>query len=144
MADALGRPAEDDTTLRGLGRVLAALYGTLALAAGARSAVQLGTRFDEAPLAYVLSAFAAAVYLVATVALFRGRRAGRRIAAAALAVELVGVLIVGTLSLTDPAAFPDETVWSVYGRGYVFVPLVLPVLGLWWLRARAREDAAAG
>ena len=143
MADALGRPAEEGSPLRGLGRVLAALYGTLALAAGARSAVQLGTRFDEAPLAYVLSAFAAAVYLVATVALFRGGRTGRRIAAVALAVELVGVLIVGTLSLVDPAAFPDETVWSVYGRGYVFVPLVLPVLGLWWLRARAREAAAA-
>jgi len=24
-------------------------------------------------------------------------------------------------------------VWSVYGRGYAFVPLVLPFVGLWWL-----------
>jgi hypothetical protein len=27
-------------------------------------------------------------------------------------------------------------VWTAYGAGYVFIPLVLPVLGLWWLRGR--------
>ena len=43
-------------------RVLVALYGVFALAAGARAAVQLSTRFDEAPVAYLLSAFAAVVY----------------------------------------------------------------------------------
>jgi hypothetical protein len=144
LGDALGRPAEPGSPLGGLGRVLVTLYGTFALAAGARAAVQLSTRFDEAPLAYLLSAFAAVVYLVATVALVRGGRAGRRIAAVALLVELAGVLVVGTLSLADPAAFPDETVWSVYGRGYLFIPLVLPVLGLWWLRARSREAATSG
>ena len=48
--------------------------------------------------------------------------------------ELVGVLTVGTLSIVDPAAFPRATVWSTYGIGYAFVPLVLPVLGLLWLR----------
>ena len=111
-------------------RALVALYGVFALAAGARAAVQLSTRFSEAPLAYLLSAFAAAVYVVATAGLVRFTRGGRRIALIAITVELVGVLVVGTLSLLDPAAFPDETVWSVYGRGYLFVPLVLPVLGL--------------
>jgi hypothetical protein len=144
VPDALGPRAESGTTVRGLGRVLVALYATLALAAGARAAVQLSTRFDEAPLAYLLSAFAAAVYLVATVALVRGGRTGRRTATVALSVELAGVLAVGTLSLADPAAFPDETVWSAYGRGYGFFPLVLPVLGLLWLRRRARQEAAAG
>jgi hypothetical protein len=139
VGEALGRPAEAGSPLGGLGRVLVALYGTFALAAGARAAVQVSTRFDEAPLAYLLSAFAAAVYLVATVALARGGRTGRRTATVALLVELAGVLVVGTLSLADPTAFPDETVWSVYGRGYLFIPLVLPVLGLWWLRAHARE-----
>ena len=114
----------------GPARALVALYGVFALAAGARAAVQLSTRFDEAPVAYLLSAFAAAVYVVAAVGLARGGPAGRRIALAAITVELIGVLAVGTLSLTDRAAFPDETVWSVYGQGYVFVPLVLPVLGL--------------
>jgi hypothetical protein len=118
----------------GAGRVLVAVYGTFSLAAGARAAVQLATRFSEAPLAYLLSAFAAVVYVVATAGLVRGGTGGRRTALVAITVELVGVLTVGTLSLADPAAFPDETVWSAYGRGYYFVPLVLPVLGLLLLR----------
>jgi NhaP-type Na+/H+ and K+/H+ antiporter len=123
--------------------VLVALYAVFALAAGARAGVQLATRFDEAPLAYLLSALAAAVYLVATVALARGP-AGRRVALAAISVELVGVLVVGTLSLADAAAFPDETVWSGYGRGYLYIPLVLPVLGLLLLRRSRRAGGPTG
>jgi hypothetical protein len=134
---ALGDPAENGAaTAVGPGRVLVAVYGTFALAAGARAAVQLATRFAEAPVAYLLSAFAAAVYLIATVALARG---ARRTAFVAITVELVGVLVVGTFSLTDATAFPDETVWSAYGRGYLFIPLVLPVLGLLLLRRQARS-----
>jgi hypothetical protein len=125
-------------TAAGPGRVLVALYAVFALAAGSRAAVQLATRFDEAPLAYLLSALAAVVYLVAAVGLARGGRRGRRTAMAACAVELAGVLTVGTLSLVDPAAFPDETVWSGFGRGYLFIPLVLPVLGLMWLRHQSQ------
>jgi spore maturation protein SpmA len=119
-------------TGRGPGRLLVAVYAIFALAASSRAALQLVTRFDEAPVAYLLSAVAAAVYLVAAVALWRG---ARRIALLAVGFELVGVLVVGTLSLLLPDAFPDETVWSTYGIGYGFVPLVLPVLGLWRLRA---------
>lgn len=115
----------------GPGRLLVGTYAVFSLAAGARSGVQVATRFGEAPLAYALSAVAAAVYAVATVALLRQHR---RVGLVAVAVELVGVLIVGTLSLLDPAAFPDQTVWSGYGSGYGYVPLVLPVLGLVWLR----------
>ncbi|MFF0580024.1 hypothetical protein ACFY19_40055 [Streptosporangium saharense] len=117
----------------GPGRALVAVYGIFALAAGARAGVQIATRFGEAPLAYSLSAFAALVYLVLAVALVRGER---RLALAACGVELAGVLVVGTLSLADPAAFPHATVWSGYGSGYVFIPLVLPVLGLYWLLRR--------
>jgi hypothetical protein len=127
----LGAPAESGGGAPGAsgpGRVLVAVYGTFALAAGARAAMQIGTRFG--------AAVAAAVYVVATVGLVRGGARGRWTAMAAMTVELVGVLVVGTLSLADPAAFPDETVWSAYGRGYVFVPLVLPVLGLLLLRKR--------
>jgi hypothetical protein len=121
-------------TRSGPGRLLIAVYAVFALAATARSAVQLGTRFDEAPLAYLLSAFAAVVYVLATVCLARGSRTSRTVATVSIVVELVGVLAVGTFSLVDPAAFPDATVWSDYGRGYLFVPAVLPLLGLWWLR----------
>ncbi len=131
-------------TAQGPGRVLVALYAVFALAAGARAAVQLAVQFDEAPLAYLLSALAALVYVAATVGLARGGRGGRRTAVAACSVELIGVLAVGTLSLLDPAAFPDDTVWSGYGRGYGFIPLVLPVLGLLWLRHQAEEAAERG
>ncbi|MGH8777296.1 MAG: hypothetical protein ACRDWI_19895 [Jiangellaceae bacterium] len=121
-------------TNAGPGRVLVAVYAVFAVAASARAAVQIASRFDEAPAAYLLSAFAAAVYIVATVALARSSAVSRRVALVACTVELVGVLVVGTLSLVWTDAFPDETVWSGYGRGYGFVPLVLPVLGLLWLR----------
>ena len=139
-----GRSPDPRRTSSGPGRVLVAVYAVFALSACARAGVQLVTRFGEAPLAYLLSAFAAAVYLVATGALVRGGQTGRRTATVSLSIELVGVLVVGTLSLGDPAAFPDETVWSVYGRGYGFLPLVLPVLGLLWLRRRARQEAVSG
>lgn len=134
---ALGPRAEGGTTAGGLGRVLVALYATLAIAAGARSTVQIVSRFEEAPVPYALSAVAAVVYVVATVALARGGTTARRTAVAALVFELAGVLVVGTWSVASPATFPDATVWSVYGRGYGFLPLVLPVLGLLWLRRRA-------
>ena len=126
-----------EQTAQGPGRVLVAVYAVFALAAGARAAVQIAVQFDEAPLAYLLSALAAVVYVVATVGLARGGRGGRRTALTACSVELAGVLVVGTLSLADRAAFPDDTVWSGYGQGYGFIPLVLPVLGLLWLRHQA-------
>lgn len=114
-------------------QVLVAVYAVFAVAAGARSAVQLTTEFDAAPLAYSLSAVAAAVYLVATIALRRTSERARRVAIAACGIEAVGVVVVGTLSLVQGDWFPDQTVWSDYGIGYGFVPLVLPFVGLWWL-----------
>jgi hypothetical protein len=123
----------------GPGRILVAVYGIFALAAGARAAVQMATRFSDAPVAYSLSAFAAVVYVLATVALALGGRTSRRVALVSCSIELVGVLAVGTLSLADEAAFPDETVWSVYGQGYGFVPLVLPAVGLYWLWRSGRR-----
>src|SRR3954469_2376690 len=98
-------------TGRGPGRLLVAIYGLFAVAAGARAGVQIATRFHEAPVAYLLSALAAVVYLVATLGLARGGVTGRRIALVACTTELVGVLIVGTFSVADRAAFPDDTVW---------------------------------
>jgi len=124
----------------GPGRLLVAVYAVFALAASARAGVQIATKFDEAPLAYLLSAFAAVVYIVATVALARDDATSLRVALVACSVELVGVLVVGTVTVVDPGDFPDDTVWSMYGRGYGFVPLVLPVLGLWWLRRRWRAN----
>ena len=114
-------------------QVLVALYAVFAVAAGARSLVQVATSFDDAPVAYSLSVVAAAVYAVATIALRRTTPAAHRVALAACGVEAAGVLVVGTLSLVREGWFPDQTVWSAYGIGYGFVPLVLPFAGLWWL-----------
>ena len=120
-------------TNAGPGRILVAIYGLFALAAGARASVQIATKFHEAPLAYALSALAALVYLVATVCLARSTAWSRRVAVGSCTFELIGVLAVGTASLVDREAFPDQTVWSGFGIGYGFVPLVLPLVGLFWL-----------
>jgi hypothetical protein len=125
---------QPQSTRTGPGRLLVAVYGLFALSASARAAVQIATEFHRAPVAYVLSAIAAVVYIIATVTLVRGSLLARRIAVVSCSVEFVGVLAVGTWSVIDPASFPDATVWSTYGIGYGFVPLVLPVFGLLWLR----------
>lgn len=135
MAEAAGARS----TREGPGRLLVAVYGVFAISASARAGYQVATKLSEAPAAYLLSALAALVYLVATVSLARSTPASRRIAWAAVLVELAGVLSVGVLTLVDAADFPDETVWSGFGRGYGYVPLVLPVLGIAWLRWTARR-----
>lgn len=129
------------TRVTGIGRLLIAVYGLLALAATGRSFVQIASKFSEAPLSYSLSALAAVVYIAATVALIKSGGRWRRVAWITIGFELVGVLVVGTLSLVDPALFPHDSVWSLYGRGYLFIPLVLPVLGMWWLSRSGRVRA---
>lgn len=131
------------TRMSGVGRVLVAVYGVLALAALGRSFVQIVSKFDEAPLAYTLSALAAVVYVVATIALVRPGRAWNRVAWVTLIFEFTGVLVVGALSVVDPELFPHDTVWSWFGRGYLFIPLVLPVLGMWWLAKHRPGEAGA-
>ena len=127
-------PTPGRSTNRGFGRVLVVVYAIFAIAATARSGVQIATKFDEAPVAYLLSAFAAIVYIVATVALARGDRTSHRVATIAITIEHVGVLAVGVASLVLPDQFAVASVWSRFGIGYLFIPLVLPFVGLWWLR----------
>jgi hypothetical protein len=137
-----GPPPQRQSTRTGPGRLLVAVYGLFALSATARAVTQIATEFSHAPLAYVLSALAGVIYIVATVTLGSGRPAARRIAVVSCSVEFAGVLAVGTWSLLDKATFPDATVWSGYGSGYGYVPLVLPVFGLLWLRYWARRTRA--
>jgi hypothetical protein len=132
-------PDQPQSTRSGPGRLLVAIYGLFALSATARALVQIATKFSHAPLAYLLSAFAGVVYITATVTLTSGGPVARRIALASCSVELAGVVLVGTWTVLDPGAFHDSTVWSSYGIGYAFVPLVLPVFGLLWLRYWARR-----
>ncbi len=127
-----------EPTQHGFGRALVAVYAVFALAATARSAYQLLTKAGDAPVAYSLSAVAGVVYVLATVALATDRRSW---AAWTIGFELLGVLSVGILTLVDAELFPDATVWSAFGAGYGYVPLVLPIVGLWWLRRTGKEKA---
>ncbi len=143
-------PASDPTAAgaaspsSGPRRVLVAVYATFALAATARAVVQLSTQFDKAPLAYLLSLFSGLVYIAAAVGLLTGRPWSRNLAWSACSIELVGVLIVGALSIADATAFPKDTVWSRFGSGYGYVPLLLPVIGLWYLyRTRPHMSVSA-
>ncbi|MFE9244426.1 hypothetical protein [Nocardiopsis sp. NPDC006938] len=136
-------PAGDRTLRTGPGRLLVAVYAVFALAATARGSYQLATRFDEAPLAYGLSVLAGLIYLVAAVGLARAGRTSRMVALVSVSVEMAGVLVVGALSVFAAGAFPDDTVWSHFGSGYLFIPLVLPALGLWWILRVHRMDRAA-
>lgn len=119
--------------------MITALYAILALAALGRSSIQILGKFGEAPLAYGLSGLAAVIYVVATVALIKGDR-WWSVAVVAISVEMVGVLGVGALSVIRPGLFPDQTVWSHFGQGYGFVPLLLPAVGLWWLFRGSRRS----
>lgn len=131
-----GNTQAGNTRNTGPGRLLIAVYAVFAISATARAGYQILTKFSEAPLAYLLSAFAAVVYIIATVSLAKPGPTWFRVSVVAVLVELVGVLVVGALSIFDAVAFPHETVWSLFGRGYAFVPLLLPILGLIWLYRR--------
>ncbi|PTL73539.1 hypothetical protein C1I63_12235 [Rathayibacter caricis DSM 15933] len=126
------------------------VYGILALAATGRSVFQIIDRFDEAPLAFSLSALSAVVYILATVALVARGAFWQRVAFVTITFELVGVLVVGAISVLAPELLGltsvdpfgrQSTVWSAFGAGYLLIPLVLPVLGLWWLRVQGRRAA---
>ncbi|WP_243063703.1 hypothetical protein [Humibacter sp. RRB41] len=142
--------------MTGVGRVLVAVYGILALAATGRSVFQIIDHFSLAPVAFVLSAFSALIYIVATIALIAPGRVWYRVAWTTISIELAGVLVVGTITTFAPGLFgagvgdpfgDNSTVWSTYGAGYLFIPLVLPVLGMLWLSrhkpASVAETSAA-
>jgi hypothetical protein len=146
-----GTDPDGKRRMTGVGRVLVFVYGVLALAATGRSVFQIIDRFHEAPVAFSLSAVAAVVYIVATIALVAPGAVWFRVAWITITFELVGVLVIGSLSLFAPAVLGlhdidpfgrDATVWSVYGMGYLFIPLALPVLGLLWLRSHRPHPVA--
>ncbi|MCX7783130.1 MAG: hypothetical protein N2318_05740 [Meiothermus sp.] len=119
--------------IRAIGQILAVSYPLLALSAGVRAVYQLFFKpgvTDYFPPA--LSAVAAAIYLVATVAFVNRKPWTWWVSVGALSFEMVGVLGVGTLSLVMPEVI-GRTVWHDFGSDYGFLPLVQPLLGLVWL-----------
>jgi hypothetical protein len=135
LVEPAGSDAADDGQAPPTGprRILIALYLTFALAATARGIVQISTTFRLAPLAYVLSLCSGVIYIAAAIGLISQRAFSRGLAWAACGTELAGVLVIGTASLVDRAAFPHDTVWSRFGSGYGYFPVLLPLLGLMWL-----------
>lgn len=121
----------------GIGRLLIAVYAIFAVSSSARAIYQLATKFQDAPFAYSLSAVAAVVYIVATIAL--AKNSLNQLAIFAITFELVGVITVGVLSYTHPELFAHPSVWSKFGQGYGYVPFVLPILGLLWLRKQRKN-----
>lgn len=125
----------------GFGRLLIVIYWVFSLSAGARALYQVIRKFDEAPLSITLSAVSAVIYIVATVFLAKKDAVSWNIALVALSIELLGVLGVGIFSYLRPELFELASVWSHFGSGYGYIPLVLPMIGLWWLW-RTRPVAA--
>ena len=132
------KPARPKTS--GAGRTLIVFYGILTLAALARSVFEIVAHFDVAPLAYLLSLLSGIVYLIATIALVTPGRTAFRVAQVTITIELIGVLVVGALSVVDLSLFPfagdRSTVWAYFGLEYLLIPLALPILGLLFLRSQ--------
>lgn len=87
-----------------------------------------------------LSTFVGVLYIFIIVGLRQRSPRAWWITLALLAIELAGVLIVGTIDVVWHP-FPYATVWSNYGIGYFFMPLVLPFLGLTWILRRETREA---
>mgnify|MGYP006318256491 CR=1 FL=1 len=130
-----GKPLRGDAQV-----ALLAAYGLLAFAAVGRGSYELAVKFNEAPAAYALSAFAAVIYCIGVWGIWRADKFAVRIARVAVGFELAGVLIVGTLTLFDDEIFPTGTVWSLFGRDYGWLPLVVPFFAMWWLVKQHPEE----
>ena len=117
----------------GFGRLLVVIYGVFTLSAGARALYQVIRKFDEAPLSISLSALSALIYLVATIALAKKGEGAWKISLAAVSIEMAGVLLIGIFSYLQPQHFEVASVWSHFGSGYGYIPLIMPMVGLWWL-----------
>lgn len=124
----------------GIGRLLILVYAVFAISSTARASFQVITKFEEAPVSYSLSLLSAVVYILATISLARSGPVWRTIALSSVIFELIGVLAVGGISLIVPELFVDASIWSGFGSGYGYLPLVLPVLGLLWIRKTNQES----
>lgn len=103
---------------------LATLYAFWALAICSRAAWQYITRVGD-HLPTHLSASAAVLYLLIAYWAWRGWSPALLWG---LIIELASVIVVGTYEVFYP--FRYATAWSHYGAGYLYMPLVLPIVGI--------------
>ena len=132
-------PGPNPKRTLGVGRLLIVFYAVFAVSSTARASFQILTKFEQAPLAYSLSLLSALVYILATISLAKAGKRWKQVALASVIFELAGVISVGALSFVAPELFAHPSVWSGFGSGYGYIPLVLPILGLLWIRKTQRE-----
>ncbi|HEU5088582.1 MAG TPA: hypothetical protein VFT99_14100 [Roseiflexaceae bacterium] len=124
---------------QGIRDVLVLAYGFWAIAALSRALYQYLFRHPAIWMPTHLSAFVGLLYLLIMLAMRRYTPLAWLVSVALLCIELGGVLIVGMLDVVWKP-FPYATVWSGFGAGYLFVPLVLPILGLFWMTKRTTRE----
>lgn len=124
--------------------VIGIAYTVLAVAALSRSAYQAatGVATGRAVVAVALSAVAGVVYLIAAIALRRATPRSIRLGRCCLYVELIGVVVVSVVELAS-GGFGRSAVWSGFGVGYGYLPVLLPIVGL-WLNRPARGAGRIG
>jgi hypothetical protein len=119
---------------------LTAVYALWAVAALSRALYQYLVRQPETLAPTHISAFVGALYVVILVGLHRRSPRAWYTTLALLVVELGGVLVVGAIDIIwRPFAY--ATVWSGFGAGYLYIPLALPIVGLWWMLRRPTRAA---
>jgi hypothetical protein len=115
------------------GVILGISYPVLAISTGFRALFQLFLKEGVTNyLGPALTAVAALLYLIATIGFAVREKWAWRVSVVALGLEMLLVLVVGTLSFVYSDVI-GRTVWRYYGIDYGFFPLIQPLLGLLWL-----------
>jgi hypothetical protein len=109
------------------------LYGFWALAVCSRALWQYASRSGNLLPSHI-SLLAGVIYLVIFWAALRRQHTLLR---SGLICEIIGVVAVSLYELVAP--LPYATAWSHFGAGYLYIPLLLPLAGLWSLRASTRS-----
>lgn len=115
-------------------RGLTLLYLFWATALCSRAIWQYMTRSGNL-LPTHLSLIAGIIYLAIVVWAWQGRR--KRLIAG-LIVELIGVMVISISEFIWP--LPYASAWSGFGSGYLYMPIILPILGLVHLYWTPRQE----
>jgi len=115
-----------------IGYVLGVSYPLFGISVLARGGYQIccSDKPGNAPWFDVVCAL---IYFAAAIGFFKRTRWAWKLSVVALSLEILFVVVIGTLSLFDVVG---RNVWTLYGRDYGWIPTLQPLLGLLWLRRR--------